>query len=131
MSLTMQRVSVGRGDGIIPLYDGSPADKSLFIAPYDLVVKGIRYTHSTAGSDGGAVTVQVVKMTGVQAPGDGAAMLATPFDAKGTALTVQSGALTGTSANLQLNAGDRLGLDYTGTLTALAGVQVTIVYEKV
>lgn len=130
MAFPMQRVTTGGGEQVIPVFDATPGDKSVFIAPSNLVVKRIDYTHGTAGSDGGAVTLQVVKMTGTQAPSAGAAMLATAFNCKGTALTVQGGALTGTAANLLLNAGDRIGLDYTGTLTALAGVHLTIVYEK-
>ena len=130
MAFPMQRTATGGATQVVPIFDASPADKSVFIAPHDLVVRRIDYTHSTAGSDGGAVTLQVVKMTGTQAPSAGSAMLATAFNGKGTALTVQAGALTGTSANLRLNAGDRIGLDYTGTLTALAGVNLTVVYQQ-
>jgi len=131
MSFPMQNLAIGGTEQVIPVFDASPADKSVFIAPHNLVVKRIDYTHATAGSDGGAVTLQVTKMTGAQAPSAGAAMLATAFNCKGTALTVQGGALSGTAADLRLNAGDRIGLDYTGTLAALAGVHLTIVYEKV
>lgn len=108
----------------------SPADVCFFIANRAYQVVAVREVHSTAGSDASAVNVQLVKDTGTNAPGAGTDLLTNNtnagFDCKGTANTVQSGALTGTVASLQLAAGDRLSLDYAGTLTALAGVVVTV-----
>ena len=48
------------------------------------------------------------------------------FNLKGTANTVQAGALTTTAAALKLAPGDRLSADFAGTLTAVAGVVVTV-----
>jgi hypothetical protein len=39
--------------------------------------------------------------------------------------------LTATTANLTLEAGDRLSLDVTGTTTTLAGVIVTVLLKRV
>jgi hypothetical protein len=61
----------------------------------------------------------------------------TKIDLKGTALTEQkfdaadSGELTSTTANLILEAGDRLSLDVTGTTTAVAGGIISVLLERV
>jgi hypothetical protein len=47
------------------------------------------------------------------------------FDMKGTAETVQVGTFVDTRYNFLL-AGDRLSVDFAGTLTSLAGVVVTV-----
>ena len=79
-----------------------------------------------AGTDAGAVTLDIEKLTGTQAPGAGVTILGSTFDMKGTINTVvqkQGGDL---SANRQLLQGERLCIKFTGTRTALAGVQVTL-----
>jgi hypothetical protein len=98
-----------------------------FIADRGYTVTGISEVHSTAGSDGGAVTLSVERLQGTEALDAGDDLLgATKIDLKGTADTVQSPALTATAANLVLAAGDRLALLDTGTLTAVADVCVTV-----
>lgn len=92
-------------------------------------------THTTAGTDGGAVTAVVEKLTGTQAPNAGANMFKTStFNMKGAANTVQrlvASQLTGLSvaqrAAQLVSPGDRIGFSFTGTLTTLAGVGVTVV----
>jgi hypothetical protein len=126
----MQRLDLQNSSFVQNFFDASPADKGIFIAPFDLVIKRIDYVHSTAGSDGSAVTLQVERLQGTEAPAAGDNLLSAAFNCKGTANTVQNGALTATTADLTLSAGNRLGLNYTGTLTALAGVVVTVVYQK-
>jgi hypothetical protein len=107
-------------------------DQVLFICPvgqsYQLV--SADEVHATAGSDASAVSLQITKDTGTNAPGAGTDLLTNNtnvgFDLKGTANTVQNGTLTATTASLVFVAGDRLSIDFAGTLTALAGVNVTI-----
>lgn len=117
------------------LANGSLADECFFIANRAYEVVAIREVHSTAGSDGGAVNLQVTKDTSTNAPGAGTDLLTNNanagFDLKGTANTVQTGTLTGTGASLQLAAGDRLSVDFAGTLTALAGVVVTVSLKRI
>ena len=106
------------------------ADTAIFIANGPVEVLEVREVHTTAGSHGSAVSLQVEKCTGTTAPGSGTNLLTNNsdvgFNLKGTANTVQEGTLTATRATRQLAAGDRLALDFAGTLTALAGVCVTI-----
>ncbi|MEW6016493.1 MAG: hypothetical protein AB1760_00300 [Pseudomonadota bacterium] len=98
-----------------------------FIAPFACTVVSVREAHTAAGTDAGAVTLDIEKLTGTQAPDAGVAVLgATKIDLKGAANTVQSPALTATAADKTLAAGDRLCLKDTGVLTAVAGVAVTV-----
>jgi hypothetical protein len=109
------------------LANGSLADQSFFVANRAYEITAIREVHSTAGSDGGAVSLQVTRDTTTAAPGAGTDSLTNNanagFDMKGTANTVQTGTLAATPT---LAAGDRLSVDFAGTLTALAGVTVTV-----
>jgi hypothetical protein len=109
----------------------SPGTEAFFIADGAYKVTAVREVHSTAGSDAGAVSVTVTKDTGTQAPGAGTALLTAALDAKATANTVQSGTLIATAATLTLAAGDRLSVLFAGTLTALAGVVVTVSLKRV
>ena len=110
----------------------SVADLQFFTAPVKCQVVGIREVHETAGSDGGAVTGTIRRCQGTEAATAGDDLLGTTkINFKGTALTEQTPALTGTTANLILEAGDRLSLDVTGTTTALAGVIVTVLLKRV
>lgn len=101
-----------------------------FIANRPIEIMKIKEVHSTAGSDGGAVTLQIEKLTGTTALDSGSTILNTAFDLKGTANTVVSySGYIGLNANRQLVEGDRLALKDAGTLTSLAGVCVTIYYK--
>lgn len=108
-------------------------DLFFFLASRPCKVLTIREVHDTAGSDGSAVTLQVKKHTGTQAPGTGTNLLTNNtnagFDLKGAANTAQTGALVGTAGATTLAVGERLGLDFTGTLTALAGLLVEVELE--
>ncbi|MBH8566719.1 hypothetical protein I8748_31985 [Nostoc sp. CENA67] len=110
-------------------------DQPFFVADGAYLVTGISYVHSTAGSDASAVNLQITKDTGTQAPGAGTDLLTNNtnagFDCKGTANTVQVGALVATEATRTLASGDRLSLDFAGTVTALAGVVVTVSLRRV
>ncbi len=97
-----------------------------FIAPFACEVVSVREVHTTAGTDAGAVTLDVEKLTGTTAPDSGVSVLSATINLKGTANTVQAPALTGTTANKQLAAGDRLALKDAGALTAVAGVAVAV-----
>jgi len=82
--------------------------------------------HETAGTDAGAVTVMLEKLTGTTAPASGSSVLTTALSLKATANTVQEGTLTNTFADRNLAAGDRLALKDSGTLTAVANVTVFV-----
>ena len=97
-----------------------------WIVPFDCTITEIREVHQTAGTDAGAVSLQIEKLTGTQALDAGVATLSTAFDLKGTINSVNTGALTTTLADLRLVRGDRLAMDDAGTLTSVANVTVII-----
>jgi hypothetical protein len=57
--------------------------------------------------------------------------MASTVNLKAANNTLQSPALTATTANLQLAAGDRLGVDISGTTTSVAGVVVTVLMRRI
>jgi hypothetical protein len=91
-------------------------------------------SHTVAGSDGGTVSADLKRAASGTAPGSGTSMLASVFNMKSTANTPVTKSLTlGTLATAQssrrLTAGQALTIDFSGTLTALAGVCFTIVLK--
>jgi hypothetical protein len=115
--------------------NASLADQSFFVATRAYEVAEISEVHAVAGNDAGAVNVQVTKDTGTQAPGAGTDLLTNNtnagFNLKGTANTVQQGSLVSTQASRRLAAGDRLSVDFAGTLTTLAGVVITVSLKEI
>jgi len=101
-----------------------------FYADTPLTILSISEVHTTAGSSGSAVTLQVERLTGTQAPGAGTTLLTAGFNLRATANTVQTGTLINTSQR-QLQKGDRLGLVLTGTPTAVANLLITVVLNTI
>lgn len=106
--------------------DSGTVDANVFVATGPCEVVGVSEVHTVAGSDAGAVTLDVTKCDGTEAPASGVTVLSSTIDLKGTANTVVDSTLTATTANRKLVDGERLGINVTGTLTALAGGVVTI-----
>ena len=106
--------------------NGSLATQTIFIATRACKILSITEIHTTAGTNGSAVTLNITKETGTQAPGAGVSVQTGTFDMKGTASTLQTAVLSGVPSILTLAAGDRLSMKFTGTLTTLAGVTVTV-----
>lgn len=97
-----------------------------YIVPAACYITKFQEVHQTAGSDAGAVTVSLEKLTGTTALDSGTDVLSTALSLKATANTVQTGTLTSTLGARTLAAGNRLALKDTGTLTAVANVTVLI-----
>jgi len=97
-----------------------------WIAPFPCTVTKVQEVHRVAGSDGGAVTLDIEKLTAAEAAGAGVSTLSSQINLKATANTVQDGSLHTTLSNRQLLAGDRLAANDTGTLTALEELVVII-----
>jgi len=109
----------------IPL-NADNIDQCIFIAPYAMRITAIREIHATAGSDAGAVTLNLTKDASGVVPGAGSSLMSGTLDMKGTAATLQTATLTADKSILTLAAGDRIGANFVGVITALAGVVVTI-----
>lgn len=105
----------------------------IFTAPFACTVIGVTEVHQTLGTDAGAVTLQIEKLIGTQAPDAGVALLQNAFNLKGTINTIQNGALVKTIlANVpyvNLAIGNRLCLKDAGVLTAVANVTVVIMLQ--
>ncbi len=97
-----------------------------FIAPFKCYVSDVKEVHQVLGTDAGAVTLGIEKLTSGEAPGSGDDVLSTALSLKTTINTVQSGTITATTANSNLSIGDRLCMEDAGTLTAVANVTVLI-----
>jgi hypothetical protein len=111
--------------------NGEIADQSFIIAPCPLAISEILYCHSTKGTNGGAVNVQVTRETGTTAPGAGTDLLTNNtnagFDCKGANDTVQVGTFNATT----VQGGSRLSADFAGVTTALAGVVIVVVFAPI
>ena len=102
-------------------------DRCIWICPADRSYRlsAISEVHSVVG--GASAAVRPRKVTGTSAPGAsaGATVIeqaaAIDLTSGATANTVVRPALTGTEAQRTFNPGDRLCLDYSGTLTGLVG----------
>ncbi|CAN5950548.1 unnamed protein product [Sphagnum jensenii] len=98
-----------------------------FICPTNYQVVAVREVHAVAG--GASAAVNLERLTGTTAPGSGIAILTTAIPLTGAANTTQSTAAsniitTSGTTGTQLQAGDRLGIVLSGTLTGLANCLV-------
>lgn len=132
--VTLYFYTAGLGDFCMySSVQGTTADQCLYIANRPMKIAAAYYVHGTAGTNGSDVNVQVTKDTSTNAPGAGTDILTNNtnagFNCKGTINVVQTGALTATAATLIMAAGDRVSIDFAGTLTALAKVFIIVVFE--
>jgi hypothetical protein len=97
-------------------------DNWAFIADDNYQVTRVVCIPTVIGSDGSAVTAAVKKASSTTAPGSGTAVMSNTFNLKATANTLQTATLSTTLTDYQLTTNDRLGIDFTGTLTAAVGV---------
>ena len=100
-----------------------------YTAIFPCEVLAVAESHTVAGTDGSAVTLQIEKLTGTQALDAGTTLLNSAINLKGTANTPVYPDLTTIVLNRQLERGNRLALKDTGTLTNVQGVQVTILIK--
>lgn len=116
-------------------YDAASVDTWAFIADRAYTVKAIKHQHTVVVSATNAATLAVRKITAdAVAPGATAGanckeLLGSALNLKATANTTVAGTLSSTAADLALAAGNKIGLDFTGTLTALAGGLLQIELE--
>ena len=101
-------------------------NQPFFIARHPCEVMWVAESHTVKGTDAGAVTLNIEKLTGTQAPGAGVEILDTAFDMKGNINTVVQKQGLDLTANRQLKNGEMLCVKFTGTKTSLAGVCVTV-----
>jgi hypothetical protein len=107
-------------------------DKWIWIAPFACKVVSVREVHSVVG--GASAAVRPRKVTDTSAPGAAASTtvkeLSAAIDLTATINTVVAPTVTATTADITLAAGDKIGLDFSGTLTGLVGA-LTIELQRV
>jgi hypothetical protein len=119
---------------------GTP-NQTIMLAMFPLQITSIQCEFATA--NGAALTAQVLKDSGVQAPAAGSTVMSSTFNLNATANTVQSATLAdyfspalpaSTSTTnpsrdkILLAAGDRLSLKFSTAITSLAGLAITVYY---
>lgn len=106
---------------------------ALFVADAYYVLEQVSEIHETLGTDGSAVTLDIVKATGTGTAAGGTSVLSSTFNLKATINTVvrktrSSGlVVTNNAAGLRLAPGDRFCAKFSGTLTSVTGVCVTMI----
>ena len=106
--------------------NGDLSDQAFFIANRPMTIVAAKAIHSTLGTNGSAVTFQLTKDTGTDVPGAGTDLLSAAISLKAAINTVQELAFATTPGLLRLAPGDRISIDFAGTLTAVAGLVVTV-----
>lgn len=136
---TMDNYDVWRKDGQMlthVLFGATPQTAAnynhFFIARYPIEVMRVSEVHSVAGTDAGAVTLDIEKLTGTQASGAGSTVLTSTFDLKSTANTVvtkEGRQLTSSTQGRIIRENERLGLVLSGTPTSIEDLVVCIYYK--
>jgi hypothetical protein len=130
-------VGVSNRNMVTKAFNASSVDDWAFIADRAYQVMSIKAIYSVAGGSSAAVSVRKILAAGTTtAPGAAVGtnvkeFQSAAFDLTATANTPQTGTLVGTAADLLLAAGDKIGLDFSGTLTSLAGGNITIELKPV
>lgn len=102
---------------------------SFFIADetYQITLIKISYDTQLDASS----TLQIQKLTGTTAAGSGTNLLTGAIALDGTINTVNTGTLTGTTANLQLAVGDRICGACNESISAGGGVNISITLKRI
>ena len=117
---------LGKKVVVIDLEATTPS-KHIFIADRKYTVESIKEIHSVVG--GASANAKLRRITDTSAPGAAASATVVELITAGLDLTTTiNTVVTGTLATSTLNAGEKLSLFMSGTLTGLVGV-VTVVLE--
>ena len=106
-------------------FDANSVDANVFVADKPYRVVSVEEVHSAATA--GAATLDLTHASGTAAPNAGADVALSAFDLNATANTVQTATLLPLDAIVEMITGNRLCLNFIGTLTGLAGCHVTVV----
>lgn len=127
--LTVGGVIVPQEVSLVVPIAASSVDQYCFIADAAYNITGIREIHAVAGNDASPVNVTVRICDDTEAPASGLNVSTAVMSLKSSAATLQSATLN--SSNVAVAANDMVALDFTGTLTTLAGGCVQIDMKRV
>lgn len=127
--LDVNGVIVSPNFRITVILDAADVDRWAWIADRACEVVLIEEVHSVVGGASAAVRPRKVLAASTAAPGAAAGanvkeLTTATIDLTAAIDTTQTPALTATTADRKFADGDRLGLDFSGTLTGLKGVLV-------
>lgn len=114
---------------ITDIQASSVADKVIGICPVRSKLVVVKEVHGTAA--GQTCTVSIERLQGTETSGNGDQVVAATINAEGTANTVQSGTIVTASDIDIFEAGDRVGVNMTGTTTSLANMVVVCQFRPV
>jgi len=116
---------------ITDLQASSIADKIIGIVPVKCELVTVKEVHGTAGDDSSAVTLSIERLQGTETSTNGDAVVNATINLKGTADTVQTGTIVTTSSINEFAAGDRVGINVSGTTTSLATMIVACEFRPI
>ena len=116
---------------ITSIHSSDVSDRVIGIVPVKSELVSVREAHGTAGTDGSAVTLSIERLQGVETSGNGDQVVAATINLKGAANTTQSGTVVTASDIDQFEAGDRVGVNVTGTNTDLANMAVSCYFRPI
>ena len=107
-------------------------DTTLWRADADAEIVAADELHQVLGTDGSAVTADIMKVADGTVIGSGTSVLVTTFDLKATVATWQrrtiaNGGISQTQSTRIILAGQTLGINFAGTMTAVAGVNIIVI----
>ena len=112
-------------------------DTILFTVPTgaEYEVMEVIECHTVAGTNGSDVTALITKMASGVALGSGTTITASTFNLKSTAdvpvsKSAANGGLSSDPNVRRLRSGERLAVNFTGTMTALEGMNLTLVLKR-
>jgi hypothetical protein len=109
-------------------------DTTLWYADADAEVVAAYELHQVLGTDGSAVAADIMKVADGTIIASGTSVLVTTFDLKATVATwqkrtISNGGISQTPSTRIVNAGQTLGINFSGTMTAVAGVNIVVVLQ--
>ena len=114
---------------ITDLQSASVVDKVVSIVPVRSRLIAVKEVHGTAA--GQTCTVSIERLQGTETSGNGDAVVDATIDAEGTADTVQSGTIVVASDIDIFEAGDRVGVNMTGSTASLDTMVVVCQFRPV
>lgn len=119
----------GNSNHVSMAYNATSVDGARMVFTRSGVIKSIIGRVEVLGTDGGAVTAVIRKAPSGTAHTSGTVVHTGTYNLKGTINTNQTLTLSTTLSDLQVSAGDCIGIDFTGVLTAAVGV-ITVAYNN-
>jgi hypothetical protein len=114
---------------ITDIQASSVADKVIGILPVRCELVSVKEVHGVKA--GQTCTVSIERLQGVETSASGDQVVAATINAEGTANTVQSGTIV-TAGDINIfEAGDRVGVNMTGTTTSLATMIVACLFRPI